>query len=40
MEARADGIAVISAILDAANIKEAVRELRIAINSEESGETL
>jgi thiamine-phosphate pyrophosphorylase len=40
MEARADGIAVISAILDTANTKEAVRELRIAINSEESRETL
>jgi thiamine monophosphate synthase len=39
MEAGADGIAVISAILSTANIKEAVSELRIAINPKESRET-
>ncbi|MGH2480056.1 MAG: thiamine phosphate synthase, partial [Ktedonobacteraceae bacterium] len=32
MEAGADGIAVISAILDAADIKRAVQELRVAID--------
>jgi thiamine-phosphate pyrophosphorylase len=40
MQAGADGIAVISAILNATNVEQAVSELRSAINRKESKESI